>query len=144
MCKKVAKHIQWGIFDLMNFMGKNCASELVVGYKPVVSELLGCYWCAGVSQGDHCGIFRLSYNCLVRKDNCLGNPPQYSCLGNPMGRGAWQATVHRVAKSWIQLRTHTHTHTRTHTHTHTHTVQMEFAPNLESPLWNEKDDWNLK
>ena len=27
-----------------------------------------------------------------------GNPLQYSCLGNPMGRGAWQAIVHRVAK----------------------------------------------
>ena len=29
-----------------------------------------------------------------------GNPLQYSCLGNPMDRGAWQATVHGVAKSW--------------------------------------------
>ena len=29
-----------------------------------------------------------------------GNPLQYSCLGNPMDRGAWQATVHRVVKSW--------------------------------------------
>ena len=28
-----------------------------------------------------------------------GNAPQYSCLGNPMDRGAWQATVHRVAKN---------------------------------------------
>ena len=27
------------------------------------------------------------------------NPLQYSCLGNPMDKGAWQATVHRVAKS---------------------------------------------
>ena len=27
-----------------------------------------------------------------------GNPLQYSCLGNPMDRGAWQATVHGVAK----------------------------------------------
>ena len=27
------------------------------------------------------------------------NPPQYSCLKNPMDRGAWQAVVHRVAKS---------------------------------------------
>ena len=26
------------------------------------------------------------------------NPLQYSCLGNPMDRGAWQATVQRVAK----------------------------------------------
>ena len=27
-----------------------------------------------------------------------GNPLQYSCLENPMGRGAWRATVHGVAK----------------------------------------------
>ena len=32
-----------------------------------------------------------------------GDPVQYSCLGNPMDRGAWWATVHRVAKSWTQL-----------------------------------------
>jgi len=29
-----------------------------------------------------------------------GNPLQYSCLENPMDRGAWQGTVHRVAKIW--------------------------------------------
>ena len=28
-----------------------------------------------------------------------GNPLQYSCLENSMDRGAWRATVHRVAKS---------------------------------------------
>ena len=27
-----------------------------------------------------------------------GNPLQYSCLGNPMDRGAWQVVVHGVAK----------------------------------------------
>ena len=32
-----------------------------------------------------------------------GNPLQYSCLENPMDRGAWWATVHGVAKSQIQL-----------------------------------------
>ena len=31
------------------------------------------------------------------------NPIQYSCLGSPMDRGAWWATVHRVEKSWTQL-----------------------------------------
>ena len=31
------------------------------------------------------------------------NPLQYSCLENPMDRGAWWATVHRIAKSWIRL-----------------------------------------
>ena len=29
-----------------------------------------------------------------------GNPLQYSCLGNPMDRGAWQATVHGFIKEW--------------------------------------------
>ena len=29
-----------------------------------------------------------------------GNPLQYSCLKNPMDRGAWRAIVHVVAKSW--------------------------------------------
>ena len=29
-----------------------------------------------------------------------GNPLQYSCLENPMDRGAWWATVHGIAKSW--------------------------------------------
>ena len=32
-----------------------------------------------------------------------GNPLQYSCLGNPMDRGAWWTSVHGVAKSWTQL-----------------------------------------
>ena len=32
-----------------------------------------------------------------------GNPLQYYCLENPMNRGAWQATVHGVAKSRTQL-----------------------------------------
>ena len=32
-----------------------------------------------------------------------GKPLQYSCLENPMDKGAWQATVHRVAKSRTRL-----------------------------------------
>ena len=32
-----------------------------------------------------------------------GNPLQCSCLENPMDRGAWRATVHRVAKSQTRL-----------------------------------------
>ena len=33
-----------------------------------------------------------------------GNPLQYSCLENPMGREAWGATVHRVVKSRARLK----------------------------------------
>ena len=39
-----------------------------------------------------------------------GNPLQYTCLENPMDRGAWKATAHRVTKSWTWLKglsTHT-------------------------------------
>ena len=53
-----------------------------------------------------------------------GNLLQYPCLGNPMDRRAWWATVHGVAKSQVHARTrmraHTHTRMRAHTHTHTH------------------------
>ena len=33
-----------------------------------------------------------------------GNPLQCSCLENPMVRGAWQATVHEIAKSCARLK----------------------------------------
>ena len=39
-----------------------------------------------------------------------GKPLQYSCLRNPMDKGAWRATVHGVPKRWTQLKqlsTHT-------------------------------------
>ena len=38
----------------------------------------------------------------------LVTPLQYSCLKNPMDRVGWQATVHRIAKSWMQLSMHTY------------------------------------
>ena len=38
--------------------------------------------------------------CLEEKN---GYPLQYSCLENPVGRGAWRATVHEIAKSQTWL-----------------------------------------
>ena len=46
-----------------------------------------------------------------------GNPLQYSCLENPMDRGTWQVTVHRVEKSWTRLK-QLGTHTRTYISVH--------------------------
>ena len=46
-----------------------------------------------------------------------GNPLRFSCLENPMDRGAWGATVHGIAKSWkgrlkqLSICTHPPTHT---------------------------------
>ena len=49
-----------------------------------------------------------------------GNPLQYSCLENSMDRGAWQATVHGVAKSRTQLSDFTSTF-------HFHALEKEMA-----------------
>ena len=43
---------------------------------------------------------------IPESGRCAGgnvNPLQYSCLGNPMGRRAWQATVHEVTMSQTRL-----------------------------------------
>ena len=49
-----------------------------------------------------------------------GNPFQYSCLKNPMDRGAWQAVVHGVAKSQTGLSDFTFTF-------HFHALEKEMA-----------------
>ena len=54
------------------------------------------------------GLFRVSLGNKPSQEDPLGegndNPLQYSCLENPMDRGAWCATVHRIAKSWTLLK----------------------------------------
>ena len=50
---------------------------------------------------------------LGRSGERIGYPLQYSCLENPMDRGAWQATVSGVAKSHIGLSDSAQTHART-------------------------------
>ena len=40
-----------------------------------------------------------------------GNPLQYSCLGNPVDKGAWQATVDEVAKVGMTYRLSMHSNT---------------------------------
>ena len=48
---------------------------------------------------------RLGFNPWVGKIPWRGNgyPLQYSCLENPMDRGAWWAIVHGATKSWTRL-----------------------------------------
>ena len=37
-------------------------------------------------------------------EEVMATHSSYSCLKNPMDREAWRATIHRVAKSWTQLK----------------------------------------
>ena len=45
----------------------------------------------------------VNFKIIFLADVGSGNPLQNSCLGNPMYWGAWQATVHGVAKRWTRL-----------------------------------------
>ena len=65
-----------------------------------------------------------------------GNPLQYSCLENPMDRGAWWAIVHRVTKSWAWLKRHC---THVHVHTHTYNILCVFVAQLCLTLCDSKD-----
>ena len=63
-----------------------------------------------------------------------GNPLQYSCLENPMDRGAWRATVHGVTKSWTQLSDY-HTHTFYSVRTRVHLWEPHPLSWLSLPAW---------
>ena len=57
-----------------------------------------------------------------------GTPLQYSCLENPMDRGAWQAAVHGVVKSQTQLRDFTFPF-------HFHALEKEMATHSSVLAW---------
>ena len=57
-----------------------------------------------------------------------GNPLQYSCLENPMDRGAWKAAVHGVAEGWTRLSNFTFTF-------HFHALEKEMATHSSVLAW---------
>ena len=57
-----------------------------------------------------------------------GTPLQYSCLENPMDRGAWKPTVHGVAEGWTRLSDLTFTF-------HFHAMEKEMATHSSVLAW---------
>ena len=75
-------------------------------------------------------VMSLLYNMLSRLVIGEGNgtPLQYSCLETPMDRGAWQAVVHGVVKSWTRLSNFTFTF-------HFHALEKEMATHSSVLAW---------
>ena len=72
---------------------------------------------------------------------CNGNPLQYSCLENPMDKGAWWVAVHGVARSLTRLSDFTFTF-------HFHALEKEMATHSSVLAWRipgmaEPGGWRL-
>ena len=65
---------------------------------------------------------------LIESGEGNGTPLQYSCLENPMDRGAWWAAVHGVAKGWTRLSYFTFTF-------HFHELEKEMATHSSVLAW---------
>ena len=72
------------------------------------------------------GAPRFGSQCRLGEGN--GTPLQYSCLENPMDRGAWWAAVHGVAKSQTRLSNFTFTF-------HFHALEKEMATHSSILAW---------
>ena len=57
-----------------------------------------------------------------------GTPLQYSCLENPIDRGAWKGAVHGVAEGWTRLSDFTFTF-------HFHALEKEMATHSNVLAW---------
>ena len=97
--KKQVKHLPWGMMmdqDIWNPVcsGKCRASKVVLLVK---------------NQPANAGDLRDTGSIPewgISSEGGHGNPLQYSCLENPIDRGAWRTMVCRVTKSWTRLKWH--------------------------------------
>ena len=71
-------------------------------------------------------VFGHEFTLFPREGN--GNPLHYSCLENPMDRGAWWAAVHGVTKSWTRLSDFTFTF-------NFHALEKEIATHSSVLAW---------
>ena len=61
------------------------------------------WWLSGKESACNAGDVGLILGLGRSPEEGNGKPLQYSCLENPMDRGAWRVTVHGIAKNWTQL-----------------------------------------
>jgi len=71
-------------------------------------------------------LLNMKKNEIIGEGN--GTPLQYSCLENPMDRGAWKAAVHGVAEGWTRLSDFSFTF-------HFHALEKEMATHSSVLAW---------
>ena len=81
-------------------------------------------FCVSTEMSSHC--FLIDRQTEIREGN--GTPLQYSCLENPMDRGAWWAAVHGVLKSQTRLNNFTFTF-------HFYALEKEMATHSSVLAW---------
>ena len=99
---RLTSRLNFTILFCLMLLSEHCLKWLPAGFR-------GCLF---IIKFRYIYIYTRTYTYIPGVNN--GNPLQYSCLGNPMNRGSWQATVCNVVKSqtWLkQLSTHTYIHT---------------------------------
>ena len=70
-------------------------SKISTGYVPDGLP----WWFCSKESACHAGDADLILGLGGSPEEGYGNPLQYSCLGNPMNRGAWWATIHGITMS---------------------------------------------
>ena len=70
----------------------------------IVCFYIYCYYLLFIVLFIYCFYLLLLFIYSITIGEGNGNPLQYSCLENPVDRGAWWVAVHRVALSRIQLK----------------------------------------
>ena len=87
-----------------SFLSCGCTFSDICWIYPFTSSCWGLsWWPSGKESAWNAGNMSLIPELGRSPRGGNGNPLQYSCLGNPMGRGARRPTVHTVAKSWTRL-----------------------------------------
>ena len=104
---------RWGLYYYTQFM----AEILDWDYEVSVSVCLFVYvymglpqWLSGKESTCHAGDGGSIPGSGRSPGGGYGNPLQYSCLGNPMDREAWWATVHGLIQiqTWLSMQARTH------------------------------------
>ena len=83
-------------------LGRGCVWDKIVAETNYEPSMLS-WWLRGKESARNAGDVGLIPGSGRSPGEGNSNPLQYSCLENPMDRGAWRATVHGVTQSWTQL-----------------------------------------